>query len=152
MSENGTYNAEAVKEPVPDKPNLHDLLSAELERMEQRNINGEPRNDSKFTILRSFVEQMQEGEKFENIWEQLADYEKFAILTRLENASNSTGMENPHQQTEFWNTTIKPLRKELGISIEFEEDGNIDEKTDFERLNELEQLLQDINKERGHNK
>lgn len=150
----GANNYQTLSTPIPyeseetenDLPPLSELLAEELKRMEQRLINGEPRTDSKFTILKSFVAQLQTGTTFESAWEELKDHEKFAIITRLENATNAVESEDVQQR--LWAKTITPLRKELGIDIEYEEDGEVCIKTDLGRINELEQKLQDINKER----
>jgi hypothetical protein len=120
----------------PQESKFVSLLQEELKAMEVRRIVDSKRNDPIYKTLELFIEKTSES-PFEEVYEQLSDPEKYAIITRLENRKAAQKGFSPDTQSDEVNDFIKEQRRALGIDKIVESHGKMREIADVNRMAEL---------------
>ena len=148
MSELLTEPGEILSTPNPlekiDRELLKQLLTQEKDRMEQRH-DGKPRIDSKYVVLRHFLEELDSNDSVTSLWNALAPAEQQVIITRVENiAYMFHTQDNEAEELRWWHDIIEPLRFQT-----YGHRTDDESRYDSRRKDELEKELQDFNKSRG---
>lgn len=109
------------------------VLEKEIKGMEERkpNMRKEGKGDPKYEILFKFVQEAKE-KGFSNAYSKLSDYEKHAVITRLENRAYEGDL-----SFDF----VESFRKKL-YGTHIDDEGV--ERLNYEKQQELEQVLQDM--------
>lgn len=127
------------KEPNFSEPNWREnndliktALAEQLQKMAERQ-KGIERTDSKYILLKDFLSKLKK-QSFNEAFSSLKDYEKHAIITRLQNETKRFG--GPFEVKH-----IDELEKETYGTVIYE--GR--EKIDSKKSSELETMLQEKN-------
>lgn len=124
---------EQIIEEKLDRAEIKKALMDELKGMENRKpeIRKNGKGDLKYEILYRVIAELEKRE-FDDIYDKLEDFEKHAIITRLENAAREGNL-----TYDF----VEEFRREL---YGFETDDEGKDIINIKRQCELEQQLQDM--------
>ncbi len=83
MNESELKFGSIEKSPEENLDNINEFFKNQLKRMQK--VKEGDRIDVKFTVLKNFIKELDSGNFFDDIYNSLAEIEKHAIITRLEN-------------------------------------------------------------------